>query len=68
MGAKDDRTRAILLEDLTFLADHGVGLEEAARRVGYASTSVLDKWLRNNGHVDLVRRLLANSPHLRQVS
>ena len=46
------------LEDLTFLADTNVGLAQAADRTGFPSRSALDKWLRNNGELELLNRLI----------
>jgi transposase len=50
------------LEDLTFLADHGVGFTEAAQRVGVSVRS-LERWLRNHHQTSLKNRLRANEPH-----
>ena len=45
------------LEDLTFLADHGVGVTEAAKRTGFPSVEALDRWLRRIGQPELCNRL-----------
>lgn len=46
------------LEDLTFLADHGTGLAEAAERAGFPTAEAAEKWLRNHGQRPLLSRLL----------
>lgn len=50
--------RDATLEDLTFLADVGVGATEAARRLDFTSTKTLDKYLRRQGRSDLILRLI----------
>lgn len=57
------RDRGALVEDLTFLADHGVGITEAARRVGMGAKT-LDKYLRrgDSDQVTLLNRLTAADP------
>lgn len=47
------------MEDLTFLADNGVGATEAAVRVGLGSTKSLDKFCRRHRRTDLFSRLKA---------
>lgn len=49
------------VEDATFLADNGVGITEAARRLGVLAASLRD-YLTRHGRNDLVARLLANDP------
>lgn len=56
----DDHTA--VLEDLTFLADHGVGADEAAHRTGFSSAKSLDKYLRRLGRGDLAVRLAHQNP------
>lgn len=53
---------AILLEDLTFLAQHGVGATEAARRTGLHTAKNLDKYLRRLGHHQLANQLHRQEP------
>lgn len=54
--AAAEAARAII-EDLTFLADHGVGATEAARRCGMTGSDALDRYLRRWGQVPLLNRL-----------
>ena len=68
---------AATLEDLTFLANVGVGATEAARRTGFTRDG-LDRWLRRHHQVPLLNQLTRqdyaslrpNGPtrHLRRVS
>jgi hypothetical protein len=51
-----------VLEDLTWLADHGVGATEAARRTGFASKESLDTWMRRHTAVELLNRLTRQDP------
>ncbi|CAI9417241.1 hypothetical protein [Nocardioides sp. T2.26MG-1] len=51
-----------LLEDLEFLAAHGVGASEAARRTGMRTAKNLDKWLRRHGQPELANRLHRQEP------
>jgi len=46
------------IEDLTWLADNGVGLTEAAHRIGMKRNS-LETWLSRRGEKDLMHRLIA---------
>jgi hypothetical protein len=57
MAAVNARDLDSTLEDLTFLADVNVGLEEAAHRVGFPSREAAEKWLRKHTQLDLLRRL-----------
>lgn len=50
------------VEDATFLADNGVGITEAARRLGMNHAESLRDYLTIRGHRDLARRLAANEP------
>lgn len=50
--------RDVVLEDLTFLADTGVGYTEAARRTGFTSAHSLDKYLRRHRQTELIGRLM----------
>jgi len=66
------------IEDLTFLATHGVGASEAAHRTGFTCAKTLDKYLRRQGRSDLANQLARQEPlpigtqgptrHLRRVS
>ena len=51
-----------LVEDLTFLAEVGTGITEAAHRTGFASADSLDRWLRRHDQAQLVTRLTAREP------
>jgi len=51
-----------LIEDLAFLAAHGIGGHEAARRVGMTSAKTLDKWLRRHNRADLANQLHRQEP------
>lgn len=53
---------AAVLEDLQFMADHGVGATEAATRTGYRSAKSLDRFIRRHGRHDLARRLARQDP------
>lgn len=46
------------IEDLTFLADTNVGLEQAAHRVGFPSREAAEKWLRKHAQLDLLHQLV----------
>lgn len=50
-----------VIEDLEFLAEHRVGLSEAARRVGVKAETI-DKRLPKLGHRDLAARLRTHEP------
>ena len=56
------KERAARHEDATFLADNGVGLTEAAHRLGL-TTSGLEKWLRDHDR-QLLQQLTRNEPTL----
>ena len=56
-----DTTECARIEDLTWLADCGASLAEAARRVG-TSREALDRWLRRRGENALLWRLIAAEP------
>lgn len=65
MAFTTDIDTPALLEDLEFLAQHGVGLTEAATRShGISSRRHLDKWLRRQGQLDLLHQLTDNEPRL----
>lgn len=49
-----------VIEDGTFLADHGVASTEAARRLGMASVNAMEKYLYRLGRGDLWLRLKYN--------
>lgn len=49
-----------VVEDAEFLADQGVGMYDAAPRLG-RTVDALDKYLRNHQRPDLVRRLVQNN-------
>lgn len=49
-----------VIEDATFLAEHGVGATEAARRLGYPTVNALEKHLYNLKHSRLYIHLLRN--------
>ena len=51
-----------VLEDLTFLAQVGVGATEAAVRTGFANAKTLDKYLRRRGRPDLANELARQEP------
>jgi hypothetical protein len=53
----EERTPVAVIEDLAFLADHGVGATEAARRTGFSCVKTLDKWLRRHDQVPLLNQL-----------
>jgi hypothetical protein len=53
---------AAVVEDAEFLASWGVGLTEAARRLGYRSPRVLERVLYRIGRYDVVARLRAFEP------
>lgn len=55
------RDRAVLVDDLRFLAEQGEGLEAASHRVGI-SADTIDKLLRRRGEVALLRQLLGRDP------
>lgn len=61
MKTIDDHLLNQRIEDAAFLADHGVGLTEAGRRLGVLAASLRD-YLNRHGRNDLVARLLANDP------
>lgn len=50
------------IEDLTWLADSGVGLTEAAERTGFRTAKNLDKWMRRHHLEPLIARLVAHEP------
>lgn len=50
---------AAVIEDLTFLADNRVPLDDAARRTGFTGGEALDRWLRRHGHDELLHRFIA---------
>lgn len=52
----------VVLEDAEFLAASGVGLEEAATRIGYGHYDSLVSALRRAGRGDIAARLRANQP------
>lgn len=52
---------AAWLEDLQFLADNWVPFHEAAKRTGFETPDRLRRWLSNNHHSELLRRLTHNS-------
>lgn len=54
------RVRA-MLEDLTFFADNGAGLDEAAWRLGMKADT-LDRALRRHGQLELLARLRSADP------
>lgn len=54
----EGRDVAATLEDLTFLADHGVGASDAATRCGFHDRKHLDKWLRRHNQHALLAQLL----------
>lgn len=62
MSALAHTTPDHLLEDLTFLATHGVGASEAARRTGMGTAKNLDKWLRRHHQPALANRLHRQEP------
>lgn len=53
-------TAAALLEDVEFLAGVGCGIEEVARRVGYANPTSLEQRIDRLGRRDLVRKMAHN--------
>lgn len=53
---------AALIEDLTFLAGHGVGATEAAARTGFTSAKALDKYLRRHQQPTLTNQLFHQDP------
>lgn len=55
--------RAALVEDLTYMAEHGEGLSGAARRCG-KSFDALRQYLHRNGHSDLLATLQRQEPKL----
>jgi len=50
----------VLVEDAAFLAETYVGLEEAAKRLGYSGPKMLDRALRRAGRPDLTLALRAH--------
>lgn len=50
--------KAVLVEDLNFLADTNVGLTDAAHRTGFPTRDACEKWLRNHSELPLLTRLL----------
>lgn len=52
---------AAVIEDAEWIAQHGGGIEEAARRLDFSNGDMLDKYLRRRDRPDLVRRLTANT-------
>lgn len=53
---------APIVEDLTWLADCGVGMQEAARRTGFGTSKNLDKWMRRHHLEPLIARLTIHDP------
>lgn len=51
--------KANRIEDLEWLIQFGVTIEEAARRVGMPTANSLDRWLHREGRPDLARALTA---------
>ncbi len=51
-----------ILEDLTFLAEHHVGANEAAHRTGFRSVEALEKWLDRHQQRDLWHQLRRHDP------
>lgn len=48
-------------DDLEVLADSGVPLHVAAKRMGYKNPATLDRNLHRQGKIELYRRLVRNS-------
>ena len=61
MRTIDDHLLDQRIEDATFLADHGVGLTEAAARMGMIRGTLRD-YLNRCGRNDLAQTLAANDP------
>jgi hypothetical protein len=52
--------RQSIVEDATFLAQHGVGATEAARRLGFTNVNALDKYLHRARQYKVFLRLVHN--------
>lgn len=61
MKTIDDHLLNQRIEDAAFLADHGVGLTEAADRMGMVRATLRD-YLNRHGRDDLAQTLAANDP------